>query len=126
MSVGNRYFCKESEKAIGSLIKKHQMITKTDTIIRVCDESLLARDEYQQLATVKISLTCEYLIANHRIEITNLINEDIKIGTFNIDKNENLSNNLEEFDNDIIVNKKEIGNDAYKSIYTMLQTLIPI
>jgi hypothetical protein len=152
---------KESGKAIDSLIKKHQMTTKTgqsivhirkielefngetifltykpsnkeseitkiDAIVRACDESLLARDGYRRLAAVETSLIREYLIANRRIEITNLINEDIKIGTFNISKSDDLSNNLEETDDDIMVDEEEIGNGAYKSIYTMLRTLIPI
>ncbi|RIA79629.1 hypothetical protein C1645_840248 [Glomus cerebriforme] len=111
---------RESEKAIRSLIKKHQMTNETNqpiihihAIVRACDESLLARDRYWQLAAVEVFLICEYLIANHRIEITNLINKDIRIGTFNIDKNDDLSNNLEESDNGIIVDEAEIGNGAY-------------
>jgi hypothetical protein len=87
---------------------------------------LLARDGYRRLAAVEVSLVREYLIANRRNEITNLINKNIRIGTFNIDKNEDLSNNLEESDDGVIVDEAEIGNGAYRSIYTMLQTLIPI
>ena len=104
---------------------KESEITKIDAIVRACDESLLARDGYRRLAAVEISLIREYLIANRRIEITNLINEDIKIGTFNIGKSD-LSSNLEESDDGIIVDEAEIGNGAYRSIYTMLRTLIPI
>lgn len=101
-------------------------LIKIDAIVRACDESLLARDGYRRLAAVEISLIREYLIANRRTEITNIINKDIRIGIFNIDKNDDLSNNLEESDDGIIVDEEEIGNGVYKSIYTMLQTLIPI
>jgi len=101
-------------------------LVKIDAIVRACDESLLARDGYRRLAAVEVCLIREYLIANRRNEITNLINKDIRIGTFNIDKNDDLSNNLEESNDGIIVDEAEIGNGAYRSIYTMLQTLIPI
>jgi hypothetical protein len=66
------------------------------------------------------------LIGNRRVKITNLINKEIRIGTFDIDKDDDLSNNFEEPDDGIIVDEVEIGNGAYRSIYTMLQTLIPI
>ena len=105
---------------------KESELTKIDAIVRACDESLLARDGYRRLAAVEVCLIREYLIANRRNEITNLINKDIRIGTFNIDKNDDLSNNLEESNDGIIVDEAEIGNGAYRSIYTMLQTLIPI
>ena len=105
---------------------KESEITKIDAISRACNESLLACDGYRWLAAVKTSLIHEYLIANRRIEITNLINKDIKIGTFNIGKSDDLSNNLEEYDDSIIVNEEEIGNGIYKSIYTILRTLILI
>ena len=82
-------------------------LNRIDAIVRACDESLLARDGYRQLAAIEPCLTREYSIANCRIEITNEINKDIKIGTFNIDKNENLFDsleNLEKSDEDIIIN----------------------
>jgi hypothetical protein len=66
------------------------------------------------------------LVANRRVEITNLINEQIKINTFNIDKNENSNENLEiseennENIDNIIVDDIEIGNGVYRSIYILL------
>ena len=81
---------------------KEGELVKIDAIVRACDESLLARDEYWRLAAVEVCLIREYLIANRRNEITNLINKKIRIGTFNIDKNEDLSNNLKE--SEIIMN----------------------
>ena len=94
-------------------------LNKIDAIVRACDESLLARDGYRQLAAIEPCLTREYSIANCRIEITNEINKDIKIGTFNIDKNEILFDNLENLeksDEDIIISDVEIGNGVYRSI----------
>ncbi|PKY59334.1 hypothetical protein RhiirA4_481986 [Rhizophagus irregularis] len=97
---------------IRSLIKKHQLTDKTNqpiihihkieldfngknAIVRACDESLLARNEY-----------------------------DLRIGTFNVNKSDNdLLNHLES-DDGIIVDEAKIGNGAYRSIYTILQTLI--
>ncbi|PKB93142.1 hypothetical protein RhiirA5_485646, partial [Rhizophagus irregularis] len=152
---------RESEKAIRSLIKKHQLsdetnqqiihihkikldfngesiiltynlpdnkneLTKIDAIVRACDESLLARDGYRRLAAVEAFLIREYLIANRRVEITNLINKDLRIGTFNINKSDNDLLNHLEFDDGIIVDEAEIRNGAYRSIYTILQTLIPL
>src|SRR4051812_6602529 len=73
---------------------KEGELVKIDAIVRACDELLLARDEYRQLTAVEVCFICKYLIANRRNEITNLINKKIRIGTFNIDKNEDLSNNL--------------------------------
>lgn len=105
---------------------KESELIKIDAIVRACDESLLARDGYRRLAAVEISLIREYLIANRRIEITNLINKNIRIGIFNIDKSDDLSNSLEESDDGILVDEEEIGNGVYRSISTMLQTLIPI
>jgi len=110
--------CKESE------------FIKIDAIVRACDESLLGRDGYRQLAAVEAGLIREYLIANRRTEITNHINENIRIGTFNIDKNDNLLNCINDSEmneeSDIIVDETEIGNGAYRSIYTLLKTLISI
>jgi len=105
---------------------KESELTKIDAVVRACDESLLARDGYQRLAAVETSLIRKYLIANRRVKITNLINKEIRIGTFDIDKDDDLSNNFEESDDGVIVDEVEIGNGAYRSIYTMLQTLIPI
>jgi hypothetical protein len=105
---------------------KEGELIKIDAIVRACDKLLLSRNGYQQLATIKICLIHKYLIANRRIEITNLINKDIRIRTFNITKNNDLSNNLEESDDGILVDEAKIGNGTYRSIYTMLQTLIPI
>ncbi len=95
-------------------------LTKIDAIVRACDESLLVHDGYRWLAAVEAFLIREYLIANCRIEITNLINKDLRIRTFNINKSDDdLSNHLES-DGGIIVDEAEIGNDTYKSIYTIL------
>ena len=63
---------------------KESELTKIDAIVRACDESLLARDGYRRLAAVETCLVREYLVANRRVKITNIINQTIRIGTFNI------------------------------------------
>ena len=61
-----------------------------DAIVRACDESLLVRDGYRQLSDCH--LIREYRIKKHRIEITNTMNNKIRIGTFNI------NNSINDFD----------------------------
>ncbi|RIB03278.1 hypothetical protein C2G38_798604 [Gigaspora rosea] len=51
-------------------------------IVRTCDESLLSRDGYRRLAAVEPQLIREHQIAARRIEITDLMNDKIKIETF--------------------------------------------
>jgi len=62
-----------------------------DAVIWVCDESLLLWNSSHYLVTVKSYFICEYCIREHRIKITNIINEKIKIEIFNINKS--LNNN---------------------------------
>ncbi|CAG8602967.1 13860_t:CDS:2 [Funneliformis mosseae] len=105
---------------------KESELTKIDAIVRACDESLLVHDEYRRLVAVETSLIREYLIANRRVEITNFINKEIRIGTFDIDKDDDLSNNFEESDDGVIVDeaspaiinpgdtlKLKLGGDGY-------------
>ncbi|RHZ76752.1 hypothetical protein Glove_194g100 [Diversispora epigaea] len=103
-----------------------------DAIVWACDESILSCNKYRRLAAVESCLIREYLIVNCRVEITNLINEKIRINTFRINKNEDSCENLniseennENIDN-IIVDNIEIGNGVYRSIYTLLQNIIKI
>ena len=98
---------------------------KLDAIVRACDESLLARDGYRQLSAVECHLIREYRIEKHRIEITNTMNNKIRIGTFSID------NSIEDFDvleqyEEILVEETEIGNGVYRSIQTLLKVLISV
>ncbi|CAG8822123.1 7448_t:CDS:1, partial [Cetraspora pellucida] len=59
---------------------------KLDATIRACDESLLSRDGYHRLAAIEPQLIREHQVAIQRIEITNIMNEKIRIRTFNTDE----------------------------------------
>lgn len=105
---------------------------KLDAYVRACDEALLGRDGYRRLAAVEARLMREYQVAQRRIEITKLINEQIPIGTINLDKEDDQQPILDGDEehqgnpNEIIVDEQEIGNGVYRSIRNLLQILIPI
>ncbi|PKB95691.1 hypothetical protein RhiirA5_385841 [Rhizophagus irregularis] len=104
--------------------------TRVDAIVRVCDEAVLGRDGYRNLAAVVPTLFREYLIANRRNEMNELMNMQIHIGIFNIDNEinnqSNIDNNINNNVNDILVDDHEIGNGAFRSILDILKILIPI
>ncbi|PKC62660.1 hypothetical protein RhiirA1_464852 [Rhizophagus irregularis] len=87
---------------------------------------------YRRLAAVETRLMREYQVAQRRIEITKLINEQIPIEIINLDKELNqqsiLDDDEEHQDNliGIIVDEQEIGNGVYQSIRNLLQIFIPI
>lgn len=60
--------------------------TRLDAIVCVCDEALLGFDRYRSLAAVVPTLFREYLIADCRNKINELMNIQICIEIFNIDK----------------------------------------
>lgn len=103
-------------------------LKKLDAFVRACDESLLPRDGYRHLAAVEPHLIREYRVGEHRIKITNIINKEIKIGTFNIDKplNDDNFDMYERPEEGILVEETEIGNGVYRSIKTLLEVLISI
>ena len=114
-------------------LKYHSSINtmKLDTFVRAHDEALLGRDGYRKLAAIEPRLIREYQIAQRRVEISKLINNQIHIGTFNFDEKLNQQTIIEEndfYDNSdgILVDEQEIGQGAYRSIRTLLQILIPI
>jgi hypothetical protein len=61
-----------------------------------CDEAFLGHDGYRHLAAVIPILSCEYLVANRRNKINELINTQIHIGNFNIDKEINNQFNVDD------------------------------
>ena len=106
-------------------------IVRLDAYVRACDEALLGRDGYRRLSAVEARLIREYQVAQRRIKITKLINNQIQIGTFNLDKELDQQPILDEEESQdntdgIIVDEQEIGNGVYRSIRTLLQILIPI
>ena len=105
---------------------------KLDAYVRACDEALLGRDGYRRLAAVEARLTREYQVAQRRIEITKLINEQVPIGIINLDKEVSQQLILDDDDehqsnpDGIMVNEQEIGNGVYRSVRNLLQIFIPI
>ncbi|PKK61451.1 hypothetical protein RhiirC2_718407 [Rhizophagus irregularis] len=66
-----------------------------------------------------------------KVEITKLINHQVHIRTFNLNKELDQQpilddDEYQENSDGIVVNEQEIGNGVYQSIRTLLQTLIPI
>ena len=105
--------------------------TKLDAVVRACDEALLGRDGYRHLASVVSTLFREYLVANRRNEINEIINSQIHVKTFNIDQEIHYDNQLSIDDNindtsNILIDDCEIGNGAFRSLSVLLKTLIPI
>lgn len=104
--------------------------TRLDAIVRVCDEAVLGRDGYRNLAAVVPTLFREYLVADRRNKINELINAQIPIGIFNIDNEINdqssIDNDFNDNIGDILVDDHEIGNGAFRSILSLLKVLIPI
>ena len=70
----------------------------------------------------------EYLVSDRRNKINELINAQIHIGIFNIDREINDQPNIDndEHTSDILVNNQEVGNGAFRSLLALLKTLIPI
>ncbi len=104
---------------------------KLDAYVRACDEALLGRDGYRRLAAIEARLIREYQIAQRRIEITKLINNQIYIGTFNLNKELTQQpilddDEFQENSDGIVVDEQEIGNGVYRSIRSLLKLLIPI
>jgi hypothetical protein len=103
--------------------------TKLDSIICVCDEVLLSRDGYRHLAAVAPSLFREYLVADRRNKINELINTQIPVEIFNIDQDFNQFNDNDNSDihtGDILINNYEVGNGAYRSLSILLKVLISV
>ena len=100
---------------------------KLDSVVRACDESLLSRDGYRRLAAIESHLIREYRIGEQRNNITNNINKKIRIGTFNLNETNLIDDELDiQPDEGILVEKTDIGTGVYRSISTILETLISI
>ena len=98
---------------------------RLDAVVRTYDEALLSRDGYRHLAAVVPILFREYLVADRRNKINELINAQIHVRTFNIDQNINQDYDFNESD-DILVDNNEIGNSVFRSLLTLLKVLIPV
>ena len=105
-----------------------------DSIIYACDNSLISRDGYRQLAAVQPSLEREWHFAARKKEINLIMENKIPIKNFNINstnefptiQKENNSNiHLDENIKEIIINKDQMGNGSIRSLVGLLITLIP-
>ncbi|RHZ68619.1 hypothetical protein Glove_294g123 [Diversispora epigaea] len=112
---------------INLIYNKNIEPAKLDSVVRACDESLLSRDGYRRLAAIESHLICEYCIGEQRNNITNNINKKIRIGTFNLNETNLIDDELDiQPDEGILVEKTDIGTGVYRSISTILETLISI
>ena len=87
---------------------------RLDAVVCTCDETLLSCDGYRHLAAVVPILFHEYLVADRRNKINELINAQIHVGTFNIDQDIDQDDYFNE-PSDILVNSEEVGNGAFRS-----------
>ncbi|RHZ79627.1 hypothetical protein Glove_143g87 [Diversispora epigaea] len=62
------------------------------SMIKAVDNGKISRDSYRNLAMTDNHLTREYIISNKRIEITNNMNQIIKLSLINMKEKENLKN----------------------------------
>lgn len=102
---------------------------RLDSVVRVCDEALISRDGYRQLAAVIPVLFREYLVADRRNKINELIGIQIPIKIFKLDYNTNQSNsnnNVNENFDGISIDNNEVENGAFRSISDLLKILISV
>ncbi|CAG8750069.1 1961_t:CDS:2, partial [Ambispora leptoticha] len=101
--------------------------TELDSVVRACDEALLGHDGYRHLAAVAPTLFHEYLVADRRNKINEIMKNKIYIQSFNIDNKQfNMENSINESIDDISISNQDRGNGVYRSISTLLKVLIPI
>ncbi|CAG8584520.1 1696_t:CDS:2, partial [Scutellospora calospora] len=60
-------------------LKKPELSQHLDSIIRVCDESLITRNGYRQLAAIMPDMEREYKVGERRQEITRIMNNIIPV-----------------------------------------------
>ena len=87
----------------------------------MCDEILLSRDGYREMAKIYPDLIRNYKIEECRLKISKEMEELVPINIFNIESELNSADNI----NDLMINE-EIGNGVYRSINSLLNILIPI
>ncbi len=95
--------------------------SKLETTVRMCDEILLSRDGYREMAKIYPDLIRNYKIEECRLKISKEMEELVPINIFNIERE--LFNSVDDIDNSMI---NEIGNGVYRSINSLLHILVPI
>lgn len=96
--------------------------SKLEITVRMCDEILLSRDGYREMAKIYPDLIRNYKIEECRLKISKEMEELIPINIF--DTGKELPNLTDDIDSSIIC--EEIGNGVYRSINSLLYILIPI
>ncbi|CAG8562088.1 24292_t:CDS:2, partial [Racocetra persica] len=98
-----------------------------DFSIYACDKELIFRDSYRHLVAVQLLLKREHIIAAYYKEINKIMEKNILIKSFD----SNLTVELPpicptaEENNEIFINKEQIGISTIKSLTKLLITLIP-
>ncbi|CAJ0645363.1 6369_t:CDS:2 [Entrophospora sp. SA101] len=101
---------------------------RLDAVVCACDKALLDHDGYLNLAAVVPNIYHEYLVAERRNEINEIINSQIHIKTFNTNNESSEQYTEDDFDkinSNILVEDVEVGNGVFCSISTLLKVLIP-
>ncbi|GBB88847.1 hypothetical protein RclHR1_15470002 [Rhizophagus clarus] len=116
-------FGKEAHEKIKQLIVKHQMILESENPICIYNMELGCENQI-------INIKYNSIISNAKLDAY-LINNQIQIGVFNLNKDITQQPVLDEdefqenFDG-IVVDEQEIGNGVYRSIRSLFKILIPI
>jgi hypothetical protein len=94
--------------------------SKLEMTVRMCDEILLSRDGYREMAKIYPDLIRNYKIEECRLKISKEMEELVPINVFNIEKELlNLADDI-----DILIIDEEIGNGVYRSINSLLYILV--
>ncbi|CAB4481519.1 unnamed protein product [Rhizophagus irregularis] len=95
--------------------------SKLEITVRMCDEILLSRDGYREMAKIYPDLIRNYKIEECRLKISKEMEELVPINVFNMERE--LLSSTDDIDNSII---NEIDNGVYRSINFLLHILVPI
>jgi hypothetical protein len=96
---------------------------RQDAIVRACDEALISRDGYRNLAAINPNLEREYQISNRRNDISKYMKTIIPIYDCKIELN-NFNNSSIDLDSSLTNNQS--GLCSYRTIKDLLNILIPI
>jgi len=102
-----------------------------NSIVRTCDEHLISREAYRQLAAINPKLIREYIIEKHRHKITNSMKLRIPITLFSVECNQSHNDDgcqTNGEDDDLLrleFTDSQNRNGAFRTIVSLLHTLVP-
>jgi len=103
------------------------ILQNCNSIVRICDDQLISREAYRQLAAVYPALVREHVIERQRHEITASMNQEIPVKHFSIGYN--IDDDCQANDNDNLSRPElnDSGNidGAFRTIASLLHMLIP-